>query len=205
MPSNHLVLCSSLLLLSSIFPASGSSPMSWLFTSGSQSIGTSVQWIFKVVFLYDWLVWFPCSPRKSQESSPAPQFQSINSLAFSLLYGTTLTSLHDYWKNHRFDYTDLCQQSDISLFKMLSRLVIYFLPRSKHLLISWLQSPSTVILEPKEIKSVTTSTFFPLVHASNSVNKPYITIHKEFVQWYIYVSINMCLSLIFQISIKFSF
>ena len=47
------------------------------------------------------------------------------------------------------------------LFKMLSRFVIVFFPRSKHLLLSWLQSPSTVILEPKKIKSVTISIFFP--------------------------------------------
>ena len=50
---------------------------------------------------------------------------------------------------------DLCQQSDVSLvFNMLSRFVIAFLPRSKHLLMSWLQSPSAVVLEPKKIKSL---------------------------------------------------
>ena len=49
------------------------------------------------------------------------------------------------------------------LFNMLSRLVIAFLPRSKHLLISWLQSPSVVILEPKKIKSVTVSIVFPSI------------------------------------------
>ena len=75
----------------------------------------------------------------------------------SLLYGPTLTSIHDYWKNHSFDQMDLCWQSSVSDFNMLSRFVIAFLPRSKHLLISWLQSPSTVILEPKKIKSVTVS------------------------------------------------
>ena len=48
----------------------------------------------------------PCSPRHSQESSPAPQFKGINSSAFSLLYGPTLTTIHDYWKKHSFDYTD---------------------------------------------------------------------------------------------------
>ena len=48
------------------------------------------------------------------ESSPAPQFESINSLALSLLYGPTLTSVHNYWKNHNFDYTDLCGQCDVS-------------------------------------------------------------------------------------------
>ena len=49
------------------------------------------------------------------------------------------------------------------LFNMLSRLVIAFLPRSKHLLISWLQSPSAVILEPKKIKSVAASAFPPFI------------------------------------------
>ena len=52
---------------------------------------------------------------------------------------------------------DLCRKSNVSAFNMLSRLVITFLPRRKHLLISWLQSPSAVILEPKKIKSLTVS------------------------------------------------
>ena len=47
---------------------------------------------------------------------PAPQFESINSSALNLLYGPTLTFVHDYWKFHSFDYTDLCQQSDVSAF-----------------------------------------------------------------------------------------
>ena len=81
----------------------------------------------------------------------------------SLLHGPTLKSIYVYWKNQSFDYTDLCQQSDISLFNMLSRFVIAFLPRSMHLLISWLQSPSTVILEPKEIKSVTVPIVSPSI------------------------------------------
>ena len=59
----------------------------------------SFQWIFRVYFLK---VWSPCCTRKSQESSPAPLFENINSSAFSLLDGTTLTSIHDHWKNHRF-------------------------------------------------------------------------------------------------------
>jgi len=73
------------------------------------------QWTFRIDFLQDWLVWSPCSPRESQKSL-APQFESINSLVLSLLYGPTLTSIHDYWKNHCFDYTDLCWQSYISAF-----------------------------------------------------------------------------------------
>ena len=58
---------------------------------------------------------------------------------------------------------DLCQQSNVSAFSTLSRFVIAFLPRSNHFLISWLQSPSTVILEPKKRKSVSTSTFSPSI------------------------------------------
>ena len=63
----------------------------------------SFQWIFRTDFLEDWLIGSPCSPRDSQESSPTSQFKSINSLALSFLYGPTLTSIHDYWKNHSFD------------------------------------------------------------------------------------------------------
>ena len=64
----------------------------------------SFQWIFRTDFLYDWLkVWSPCSPRDSQESSPTPQFKSINSSALTFLYGPTLTSIHDYWKNHSLE------------------------------------------------------------------------------------------------------
>ena len=81
----------------------------------------------------------------------------------SLLYGSTLTSIHDYWKNHSFDYMDLRRQSEGSAFNALSRFVIAFLPRSKRLLISWLQSLSAVILEPKKRKSVTASTFSPFI------------------------------------------
>ena len=52
--------------------------------------------------------------RDSQESSPTPQFKSINSSTLSFLYSPTLTSKHDYWKNHSFDRTDLCWQSNVS-------------------------------------------------------------------------------------------
>ena len=56
----------------------------------------SFQWKFRVDFLQGWLIWSPCSPKDSQESSPTPQFRSINSSTLSFLYGPTLTSLHDY-------------------------------------------------------------------------------------------------------------
>ena len=122
----------------------------------------SFQWIFRFDFLSGGLVWSPCSPRDSQESSPAPQFESINSSAFSLFYDSTLTSIHEYWKNYSFDYMDLCRQSDVSVLNMLSSFVIAFILRRKCLIL-WLQSPSVVILEPKKIKSVTASTFPPCI------------------------------------------
>ena len=63
----------------------------------------SFQWISKTDFLeVDGLVGSPCSPRDSQESSPTPQFKSINSSALSFIYSPTLTSTHDYWNNHSF-------------------------------------------------------------------------------------------------------
>ena len=103
------------------FLALGSFKMSWLFTSGRQSIGASASASVLPMNIQDWfplglMVWSPCSPRDSQESSPTSQLKSINSSAFSLLYGPALTSIHDYWKNHSFDFTDLCWQSNVSAF-----------------------------------------------------------------------------------------
>ena len=63
----------------------------------------SFQIMFRTDFLKDWLIWSPCSPRYSYEFS-TPQFKSINSSVLSFLYSSTLTSIHDYWKNHSFDY-----------------------------------------------------------------------------------------------------
>ena len=99
------------------FPASESFPMSQFFASGDQILELqhqSFQWIFRTDFLEDGLVGSPCCPRDSQDSSPAPQFKSISSSVLSFLHGPTLTSIHDYWKNHSFDYTDLSKQSDVS-------------------------------------------------------------------------------------------
>ena len=89
-------------------PASGSFPRSQFFTSGGQSIGVSASTSVlpmtpRTDFLYNGLVGPPCSPRDSQESSPTPQFKSINSSVLSFLYSPTLTSIHDYWKNHSLD------------------------------------------------------------------------------------------------------
>ena len=111
------------------FPASGSFPVSQLFASGGQSIEALAsyhpfQWILRVGFLEDWLVW-SCSPRDSQESSLAPQFESINSSALSLPYGPTFTSVHDYWKNHSFNHHFVGKVMSL-IFNMLLRFVIIF-------------------------------------------------------------------------------
>ena len=94
--------------------------MSQLFTSGGQSIGVSASASALPMNIQDG---FPLGwtdlillPMGSQESSPALQFKDINSSALSLLYAPTFTSVRDYWKNHSFDYMDLCQPSDVSVF-----------------------------------------------------------------------------------------
>ena len=91
------------------FLASGCFLMSQFFASGGQSIRASASASALPMNVQDWFSleltsWI--SLRDSQESSPAPQFKSINSSAFSLLYGPTLTSIHEHWKNHSLDQTD---------------------------------------------------------------------------------------------------
>ena len=140
MPSNHLILCRLLLLRPQSLPASKSFPMRENFAWGGQSTGVSASASFlpknsKVNLLQNGLVGSPCSSRDSQESSPTPQFKSISSLVLSFLHSPTLTSIHDHWRNHSLEQMDLCWQRMSLLFNMLSRLVITFFPRSKHLLI----------------------------------------------------------------------
>ena len=119
MPFNHLILCHPL-LLPSIFPIikvfSNEYPLCIRWPKYWSFSFQLFQWIFKTNFFQDWLVWSPCSPRDSQESSLTPQFKRINSWVLSLLYGPTLTSVHDYWKNHSLANTDLYWQSYISAF-----------------------------------------------------------------------------------------
>ena len=107
MPSNHLILCHPLLLLPSIFPSFRVFSQ-WVNTSGCESIGawasaSALPMNIRNWFPLGWLVVSPCSPRDSQESSPTPQFKSINSSELSFLYSPTLTSIHDYWKNNSTD------------------------------------------------------------------------------------------------------
>ena len=90
-------------------PASGSFPMSQLFAWGGQSIGVSASASVLPMNTQDrsplrWNGWISLQfPRDSQESSPMPQFKSINSSALSFLHSPILTSIHDYWKNHSLD------------------------------------------------------------------------------------------------------
>ena len=96
------------------FPASGSFPMSQPFTSGGQSIEAKPSALPMNI-----QGWFPLGLtglRSSLSEGRAPELKSINSLAFSLLYGPTLTSVSDYWKNYSIDCTDLHQQNDVSAF-----------------------------------------------------------------------------------------
>ena len=90
MPSNHLILCCPFLLLPSISPASGSFPMSQLFTSGGQSIGASAS-----------IDWFGLLAVQGTLKSLLQHHSSKASILWlSLLYGL---AVHDYWKNHSFD------------------------------------------------------------------------------------------------------
>ena len=103
------------------FPASGSFPLSQLFPSGGQSIGASAS---ASALPRNIQGWFPLGSNglfSLQSKGLSRAFSnitvpSINSSAFSLPYGPTLTCIHDYRKNHSFDYMDLCWQSDVSPF-----------------------------------------------------------------------------------------
>ena len=116
MPSNHHILYRPLFLLPSDFHSMRVFSNEVAKVLEFQPQYQSFQQIFRTYFLQDGLVGSPCSPKDSQESSPTPQLKRINSSALSFLYSPTLTSIHDYWKNHSFDQMDLCQQSNVSAF-----------------------------------------------------------------------------------------
>ena len=110
---HNLILCCPLLLLASVFPSIRVFSNESVLHIRSQSIGASasrsvLQMNIKDWFPLGWTGLISLSPRDSQKSSPTPQFQSINSLVLSFLYGPTLISKHEYWKNQSFVYMDLC-------------------------------------------------------------------------------------------------
>ena len=166
MPSSHLILGHLLFLLPSVFPSVRDFsnelaihirwPKYWSF---SFSISPSSERSGLISLKIDWfdLLAFQGTFRSLLQY----YLEGINSLAFCLLHGPALTTVCDHWEDHSLDYMDLCGKIMFLLFSTLSRFVIAFLPRSNHLLISWLQSQSAVIFKPQKKKSVTTSTFSP--------------------------------------------
>ena len=155
MPSNRLIPCHPLLLLPSTLPSIKIFsnelavcirwPKYWSF-----STSPSNEYSGLISFRIDWFDFLAIQGTRKSLIQPHSS-KSINSLALSLLYGPTLTSIHDYWKHVALAIWTFVGKVMSLLFNMLSRFVIAFFPRSKNLLILWLQSPSTVILEPKKI------------------------------------------------------
>ena len=167
MPFNHLILCHPLLLLPSIFPSikvfSNDSalcirwPKYWSF---SFSISPSNEYSGLISFRIDWLNLL--AVQGTLKSSQAPQFKSISSLALSFLDRPTLTSIHDYWKNHSLTRWTFFGKVISLLFHMLSRLIIDFFQEqvSFNLMAA---VTSAVILEPQKIKSATVSIVSPSI------------------------------------------
>ena len=149
------------------FATSGSFPVSLIFPSGSQSTGASALASIHPMIIQGW---FPLGltglvfllSKGLSRVSPA-EFESISSLVLSFLYVQLSHPNMTTGKTTALTLWTFVSKVMSLLFSILSRFVITFLPRSKHLLISWLQSPSAVILEPKKIKSVTASTFSPYI------------------------------------------
>ena len=111
MPSNYLILCHPL-LLPSIFPSIRSFLMSQFFPSGGQSTGVSASASVLPMNIQDWFPlgwtgWISLQPKGLSRVFSNTTFKSLNSSMLSFLYGPTLTSIHDYWKKHTFNYTDL--------------------------------------------------------------------------------------------------
>ena len=122
MPSSHLILCHPLLLLPPILPGirvfsnESALRMRWpKYWSFSFSISPSNEHPGLISFRMDWLDLL--TVQGTLKSPPTPQFKSISSSVLSLLHCPILTSIHDYWKNHSLDQTDLCWQSNVSAFE----------------------------------------------------------------------------------------
>ena len=154
MASNHLILCRPRLFPPSIFPASGSFPMSQLFESGGQTIGVSASTSILPMNIQDrfplgWTGWISL---QSKGLSRVFSNTKVSVLQHSAFFIVQLS--HPYMttgKTIALTRWIFVGKVISLLFNMLYRLVVAFLPRSKHLLISWLQSPSAVSLEPPKI------------------------------------------------------
>ena len=120
MLSNYLILCHSLLLLPSIFSSVRVLSIVLVlcircpkYCSFNFSINPYNEYSGLISFMTDWFDLL--AVQETLESSSVSRFKSINFLALSLLYGPTLTTIHDYLKSHSFDYMDLCWQRDASV------------------------------------------------------------------------------------------
>jgi len=167
MPSNHLMLYRPLLLLPSIFLIIRvfqrvGSVYQVAKVLGLQLQKQPFQWIFSW-FPLDWLFWFPFSPRDSQKCSSAARFQNINSSQSDFAMVQLSDAYMTTGKTIALTIWTFVSKVISLLFNTLSRIVTALFPRTKCLLIPWLQSPSAVILEHKKIKSVTASTFSPSI------------------------------------------
>ena len=138
------------------FPASGSFLMSWLFASGGQSIGASASASVIPVNIQDWLPLGLTGWISSQSKGLSRVFNTtVQKHQFFGAHLSSGSNSHPYMttgKTKALTIQTFVGKVMSLLFNMLSRLIIAFLPRSKHLLISWLPSASAVILEPKKIK-----------------------------------------------------
>ena len=163
MPSNHLILCRHLLLPPSVFPSirvfsESTLRMRWpKYWSCSFNISLSNEHSGLISFSMDWLDLLE-SLQGTLKSLLQHHSSKVSILWCSAFFIVQLS--HPYMTTRKTIALTRCTfvgKAMSLLFNMLSRLFITFLPRSKHLLISWLQSPSAVILEPPKIKSDTVS------------------------------------------------
>ena len=184
----HLILCHPLLLPPSIFPSikvfSNESalhirwPKYWRF---SFNISPSKEHSGLIYFRMEWLDLF--AVQGTLKSLPQHHSSKASTLQCSTFF--TVQLLHPYMTTRKTIALTRCAfvgKVVSLLFNMLSRLVIHFLPRSKHVLISWLQSPSAVILEPPNIKSATISTVSPSICPEVMV-RSYLCINHSEANW----------------------
>ena len=163
MPSNHLIFCCPFSSCLQSFPASESFPMSWLFASGGQGIGASAS-----VLPMNAQDWFPLGLTRIAFRI------SLQSKGLSRVFCNTTVQKHQFFSTQPF---------------LWSNSHIYWKDR---LLISWLQSPSTVILEPKKIKSVTVSTFPPFYLSWSSETR-----HHDLSFWMLSFKLAWIFTLLF--------
>ena len=119
-PFNHLILYHPLFLLPLIFPSIRVFSSEPFFSSGGQSIGVSASASILPMNIQDWfplgIDWLDLLAVQGTLKNSPTHFKSLKSLVLSFLCSPALTSVHDYWKNHSFDYTNLCQPSNVSAF-----------------------------------------------------------------------------------------